>query len=178
MPEAAIYAGTFDPVTYGHLDLVERALRIFGRLILAVAHNPEKKPLFSVSERVDMLRQVTKDFGTVEVDSLDGLLVDYARTRKAQKRGGKDGRGIPLNVSVADSAKHLDVLELDDALASARRSVQLNPAPNFIATLARAYYRKDMYSDAEKEIRRAISMEPDNESYRALLAEIQEQRGR
>jgi len=84
VPEVAIYAGTFDPVTYGHLDLVQRALRIFRRVILAVAHNPGKEPLFSVAERVDMLRQVTGDLAGVEVDSFDGLLVHYARSRQAK----------------------------------------------------------------------------------------------
>jgi len=67
-------------------------------------------------------------------------------------------------------------IKLDEALASAKKSVQFNPAPNFIATLARAYYEKAMYPDAEEEIKRAISMEPENESYRALLAEIQKKR--
>jgi tetratricopeptide (TPR) repeat protein len=71
---------------------------------------------------------------------------------------------------------YLGVGKLDDALASARRAVQLNPAPNFITTLARVYYEKMMYPEAEREIKRAISMEPDNEGYRALLAEIQKNR--
>jgi pantetheine-phosphate adenylyltransferase len=75
----AIYPGSFDPVTNGHLDLIERGEKMFDRLIVAVLKNLEKKPMFSVAERVDMLREVTKKWDCVEVDVFDGLLVDYAR---------------------------------------------------------------------------------------------------
>jgi tetratricopeptide (TPR) repeat protein len=67
-------------------------------------------------------------------------------------------------------------IKLDEAMESARKAVQLNPASNFIATLARIYYKKGMYSDAEAEIKRAISMEPENENYNTLLEEIQKKR--
>lgn len=79
----AIYPGSFDPVTNGHLDLIERGEKMFDRLIVAVLKNVEKEPLFSVSERVEMLRQVTKRWDSVEVDVFEGLLVDYARKRSA-----------------------------------------------------------------------------------------------
>jgi len=75
----AIYPGSFDPVTNGHLDLIERASNIFGRLIVAVLRNDDKAPLFSLAERMEMLRESTHAFPNVEVDSFDGLLVDYAR---------------------------------------------------------------------------------------------------
>ena len=79
----AIYPGSFDPVTNGHLDLIERGEKMFDRLIVAVLKNVEKEPLFSVPERVDMLREVTKRWDSVEVDVFEGLLVDYARKRGA-----------------------------------------------------------------------------------------------
>jgi pantetheine-phosphate adenylyltransferase len=79
----AIYPGSFDPVTNGHLDLIERGEKMFDLLIVAVLRNADKQPLFSVQERVEMLREVTKQWSAVEVDVFDGLLVDYARKRGA-----------------------------------------------------------------------------------------------
>jgi pantetheine-phosphate adenylyltransferase len=80
----AIYPGSFDPITYGHIDVMERALRIFGRLVVAVAHNQEKKPLFSADERLHMLREVATEIPGVEVDCFQGLLVEYAKRRGAR----------------------------------------------------------------------------------------------
>jgi pantetheine-phosphate adenylyltransferase len=80
----AIYPGSFDPITHGHLDLIERGSRLFTRLIVAVLTNLDKEPLFTVEERVDMLRQVTRKIRNVSVDTFSGLLVDYARRKKAQ----------------------------------------------------------------------------------------------
>lgn len=80
----AIYPGSFDPVTNGHLDLIERGTKIFDRLVVAVLRNLDKEPLFPTDERVEMLREVTAQWDNVEVDVFDGLLVDYARKRKAQ----------------------------------------------------------------------------------------------
>lgn len=79
----AIYPGTFDPITYGHLDLIERGSKIFDQLIVAVLLNPDKQPLFSVDERVEMLREVTEKWPNVSVDTFDGLLVDYAVRQQA-----------------------------------------------------------------------------------------------
>jgi pantetheine-phosphate adenylyltransferase len=79
----AIYPGSFDPVTNGHLDLIERGVKMFDLLIVAVLRNTEKQPLFSVPERVEMLREVTKKWADVEVDVFEGLLIDYARKRGA-----------------------------------------------------------------------------------------------
>ncbi|HEX9760476.1 MAG TPA: pantetheine-phosphate adenylyltransferase, partial [Candidatus Acidoferrales bacterium] len=83
-PTLAIYPGSFDPVTNGHLDLIQRGTNIFNRLIVAVLRNLEKDPLFTVEERVEMLRHVTRAWPGVEVEIFDGLLVEYARRRKAQ----------------------------------------------------------------------------------------------
>src|ERR1039458_505471 len=79
----AIYPGSFDPVTNGHLDLIARGAMIFDRLIVAVARNLEKDPLFEVKERVEMLEAVTFDWKNVEVEVFEGLLMDYARARSA-----------------------------------------------------------------------------------------------
>ncbi len=74
----AIYPGSFDPVTYGHLDIIKRAASIFDEIIVSVLVNKGKSPLFSVQERVKILKEVTKDIPNVRVDSFDGLLVEYA----------------------------------------------------------------------------------------------------
>lgn len=79
----AVYPGTFDPFTNGHRDILERANRIFPRMIVAVVSNPEKSPLFTVEERTDVIREATRGMGGVEVDAFDGLLVDYVRARGA-----------------------------------------------------------------------------------------------
>jgi pantetheine-phosphate adenylyltransferase len=79
----AIYPGTFDPITNGHLDILERALKLFDRVIITVARNTTKNPFFTEEERMMLLRQVTKQYKNVEVDSFQGLLMDYVRQRKA-----------------------------------------------------------------------------------------------
>ena len=79
----AIYPGSFDPVTNGHLDLIERSSRLVDTLIVAVLRNEKKQPLFSVQERLDMVRQATSSHPNVEVDFFEGLLVDYASKRGA-----------------------------------------------------------------------------------------------
>ena len=79
----AIYPGSFDPITNGHLDLVARGSRMVGRLIVAVLRNQAKQPLFSVEERLEMLAEVVKPYPNVEVGAFDGLLVDYAASRGA-----------------------------------------------------------------------------------------------
>jgi pantetheine-phosphate adenylyltransferase len=75
----AVYPGTFDPVTNGHLDLVERGRRHFDRLIISILRNEEKEPVFSVAERIALLEDAVSDWDNVEVASFDGLLVDYAK---------------------------------------------------------------------------------------------------
>jgi pantetheine-phosphate adenylyltransferase len=79
----AIYAGSFDPITNGHLDVIERGSKLFARLIVSILRNDEKQPLFSVEERMEMLREVVKVYPNVEVDHFEGLLVDYAAAREA-----------------------------------------------------------------------------------------------
>jgi len=84
MTGLAIYAGTFDPLTLGHMDLIERGAEIFDRLILAVAESSPKNSLFTPEERLEMAREATTGIGNVEVDFFNGLLVEYARSRKAR----------------------------------------------------------------------------------------------
>jgi pantetheine-phosphate adenylyltransferase len=80
----AIYPGSFDPLTNGHLDVIERAVKLFDHVIVAVAKNESKQPLFTLEERVDLVRRCIKHLPNTEVDSFDGLLVEYANQRKAQ----------------------------------------------------------------------------------------------
>ena len=79
--KAAIYPGSFDPVTYGHLDVIRRAADIFDELTISVLNNVKKTPLFSVEERVKILKEATKDLKNVTVESFSGLLVDYAKEK-------------------------------------------------------------------------------------------------
>ena len=80
----AVYPGTFDPVTYGHLDIIERAAHLYDKLIIGVLHNSEKTPLFSVKERVNILTKATEYIANVEVCSFEGLSVDFARNAGAK----------------------------------------------------------------------------------------------
>ncbi len=82
----AIYPGTFDPITNGHLDIIKRALKLFDRLIVAIGENPAKKPLFTLEERILMINEAIKDLperNLIEVDSFSGLLVEYAKSKGA-----------------------------------------------------------------------------------------------
>ena len=81
MKRKAVYPGTFDPVTYGHIDLIKRASKIFDKVIVAVAHNKSKGVLFSVAERVSMLKDAVRGIKNVEIDDFDGLVVNYVKER-------------------------------------------------------------------------------------------------
>jgi pantetheine-phosphate adenylyltransferase len=84
MPVLAVYPGSFDPITMGHVDIIQRGSRIFERIVVAVLINADKSPLFTVGERVEIAREVFRDRTNVEVETFDGLLVDYARRRDAK----------------------------------------------------------------------------------------------
>ena len=81
MTKIAIYPGSFDPITYGHIDLIKRAAKIFKKVVVAVADNSSKDSLFTVKERVALIEQVTADLGNIEVDSFKGLSIDYVRSK-------------------------------------------------------------------------------------------------
>src|SRR5262245_24810853 len=80
----AIYPGSFDPLTNGHLDVIERAVKLFDQVVVAVAKNEDKQPLFTLDERLELVRQGVKHLRNVEADSFDNLLVDYVKQRSAQ----------------------------------------------------------------------------------------------
>ena len=84
MKRIAIYPGSFDPVTNGHLDIVARGLKLFDKIIVAIMHNPGKNAMFTLEERIDMLKVSLKRFSNVEIDTFDGLTVEYAKKKKAQ----------------------------------------------------------------------------------------------
>jgi pantetheine-phosphate adenylyltransferase len=84
MPTLAVYPGSFDPLTNGHVDIIARGARLFDRIIIAILVNAEKSPLFTMAERVEIAREVFKDLPNVEVDTFEGLLVDYVARRNAQ----------------------------------------------------------------------------------------------
>lgn len=126
----AIYPGSFDPVTNGHLDLIERGAKMFDRLIVAVLLNVEKQPLFSVPERVEMLREVTRVWPSVEVDVFEGLLVDYARRREA----GVILRGIR---AISDYEYELQMALMNRKLEPHLETVFMMPAETYSYLSAR-----------------------------------------
>ena len=105
----AIYPGSFDPITNGHIDLIIRGLEVFDRLVVAVAHNPRKIPMFTTDERVTMIREALPDKTNLEVDSFEGLLVDYARRRKARRilRGLRAVADFEYEFQMANMNKNL-----------------------------------------------------------------------
>jgi pantetheine-phosphate adenylyltransferase len=105
----AIYPGSFDPVTFGHVDVLERASRIFDRVVVAVVHNVYKNPLFTTEERVEMLRGVTQHLPNIEVDSFSGLLVNYVRKQQASAiiRGLRTVSDFEYELQLAMTNSHL-----------------------------------------------------------------------
>jgi len=106
----AIYPGSFDPITFGHVNIVKRALKIFDKIIVAVAINTSKQGTFTIEERVDMMQEVFKGEPNVEVVSFSGLLVDYVRTRSAQAilRGIRTVTDFDYEFQMALANKSLD----------------------------------------------------------------------
>jgi len=105
----AVYPGMFDPVTHGHLDLADRGRRHYDRLILAVLRNDTKQPLFSLDERIALVREAVEGWSNVEVDSFDGLLVDYARSVDASVilRGIRVASDFEYEMQMAMMNRHL-----------------------------------------------------------------------
>jgi pantetheine-phosphate adenylyltransferase len=109
MSVAAMYPGTFDPITLGHEDLVRRASRLFDRIVVAVAANPSKAPMFSLDERVALARKVLKNFDNVEVTGYDGLTVDFAKNNDLQVivRGLRAISDFEYEFQLANMNRHL-----------------------------------------------------------------------
>lgn len=109
MTVSAMYPGTFDPITLGHEDLVRRACRLFDKVVIAVAANPGKEPMFSLEERVALARTVTKNFDNVEVSGYDGLTVDFATSNDLQVivRGLRAISDFEYEFQLANMNRHL-----------------------------------------------------------------------
>jgi len=135
MQHVVVYPGTFDPVTFGHLDVIERALQLFDKVIVAVTTKPEKKPLFSVKERVSLLQQCTKGMQNVEVDSFSGLLVDYVK-----------GKGARI---VIRGLRELSDFESEFQQATVNRKLSPSIETVFVATNAKFFH---LNSSVVKEI--------------------------
>jgi len=124
LKRTAIYPGTFDPFTYGHLDLVRRGLRIFDHLIVAVAPSPKKNPLFSVEERLALIGETLKGYRRVSTEMFDGLLVDYVKG----KRGIAIIRGLR---AVSDFEYELQLALMNRRLSSEIETVFMMPSEEY-----------------------------------------------
>lgn len=113
--KSAIYPGSFDPVTYGHLDIIRRAADIFDVLVVSVLNNKAKTPLFSIEERVNMLREELKDVPNVKIESYEGLLVDYAKSSGAEViiRGLRAVTDFDYELQLAQTNRKLSDNEVD-----------------------------------------------------------------
>ena len=120
--KAAIYPGSFDPVTYGHLDIIRRAASIFDELTVSVLNNTQKTPLFSVEERVKILEEATKDLPNVKIDSFSGLLIDYARRKDVHmaNRGLRAITEFEYELQTAQTNTMLSGGELDTMFLTTR----------------------------------------------------------
>lgn len=109
-PRVAIYPGSFDPLTSGHVDIIERGARIFDSIIVAILANVEKTPLFTETERIEIIREVFKDRPNVQVDTFNGLLVDYAQRKQAHVivRGLRAVSDFEYEFQMALMNRHLD----------------------------------------------------------------------
>ncbi|MBY6036211.1 pantetheine-phosphate adenylyltransferase [Fictibacillus nanhaiensis] len=110
MPTTAVCPGSFDPVTLGHLDIIKRGANVFDEVIVVVANNQSKDPLFSVDERIALLKEVTKKFHNVKVDSFNGLLIDYVKSIGANVilRGLRAVSDFEYEMKIASINKKLD----------------------------------------------------------------------
>ena len=120
----AIYPGSFDPPTHGHLDLIQRGSRIFDQLIVAILRNPDKTPLFSVGDRKRMLEELTADIKNVRVDTFDGLTVEFA----AKVRAGAMLRGIR---ALTDYEYELQIAMMNRKLSPELETVFMMPAEQY-----------------------------------------------
>lgn len=125
----AIYPGSFDPITKGHLDILKNASEIFDKVIIAVAHNGEKKGFLSVEERVELIKKSITDFDNVEVDSFEGLTIEYAKKHNAEVLI----RGLR---AVSDFEYEMQLSQTNSALCADIKTVFLTTKPkyNFISS--------------------------------------------
>ncbi len=124
MSTLAVYPGSFDPLTNGHVDIIERGARLFDRIIVAMAVNAEKSPMFTMAERIEIARAVFKNHPNVEVESFDGLLVEYVARRKANVIV----RGLR---AVSDFEYEFQMALMNRELASTIETVFMMPAVKY-----------------------------------------------
>ena len=164
--KTAVYPGTFDPVTYGHLDVILRASKLFDRVIVGVLHNSSKSPLFSVEERVNILKKATQDIPNVEVRSFSGLAVDFAKECQAHTivRGLRAITDFEYELQMAQTNRMLSHGKIDTVFlttsleyaylsSSAIKQIasfdgDITPCvPDFVAKLIYDKYREKMLSE-------------------------------
>ena len=133
--KTAIYPGMFDPITLGHLDVLERALKLFDRVVVAVTDNPKKRPFFSLQERMGMVRETTKGMNGVEAKSFSSLLVDFAKQERA--------------IAILRGLRELSDFEFEFQQAIVNRKLNPNIETIFVMTGARYFY---LSSSMVKEI--------------------------
>lgn len=124
MNKTAVYPGTFDPITHGHTDLIHRAARMFDHVIVAIAHNPEKSPLFSVQERIDLANHVLVGIEGIDIIAFSGLLIDFARDSNA----GVVLRGLR---AVSDFEYEFQLASMNRKLDSEIETVFLTPSESY-----------------------------------------------
>lgn len=151
----AIYPGTFDPITNGHTDLIVRATRIFDRIVVAIAANPDKKPLFTVDERIAMVKQICEGMNNVEVVGFDGLLINFVEEQKAHVvlRGLRAVSDFEFEFQLASANRRLNA-EIE--------TVFLTPSENHTFTAASlvkeiAAFGGDVSSFLDPRINRILS---------------------
>lgn len=137
MAKSVIYAGTFDPITNGHLDSIQRASALFDKLIVAVAKNPSKQPLFSLEQRVDLVKKSCQHLENIEVIGFSGLLADFAQQHNAVAlvRGVRGANDLEYEISLA---------QLNNQLAGQLETIFLPPAiewRHLSSTMVREIYR-------------------------------------
>ena len=130
MPTLAIYPGSFDPLTNGHVDIITRGAKLFDRIVVAILVNAEKAPLFTIPERVEIARAVFTDQSNVEVDTFDGLLVDYVERR----RGQVIVRGLR---AISDFEFELQMALMNQRLKPRIETVFMMPAEHYIYVSSR-----------------------------------------
>jgi pantetheine-phosphate adenylyltransferase len=126
MTKIAIYPGTFDPITLGHLDIVKRSLKMFDKIVIAVTDNPSKSPLFSIEERVELVKQSTKNLKNVKVMSFNSLLVKFAKSQKA--------------VAIIRGLRQVSDFEEEFQLATINRKLHSSIETVFIMTSEKYFY--------------------------------------
>jgi len=155
MAITAIYPGTFDPITHGHTDLIQRAARLFDHVIVAIAANPTKKPFLALEKRIALARAVLKDLGNVEVCGFDTLLAHYAETRNAQVIV----RGLR---AVSDFEYEFQLASMNRRLAPKVETLFLTPAEQY-AYISSSLVREiaalggDISAFVHEEVKRALA---------------------